>query len=89
LSLAKDGTGPLPSPGGWVGGSVRIRVRSTGKIGSETIPAYGTRCFIRAETIFARGVRRISFFPRLFLDSPMQTPYLVCVMIFDHKIRYL
>jgi hypothetical protein len=55
--------------------------------GAETGSGDGT-CFIRLKTISPWGVRRISFFSPLFLDSPNRTPYLVSVIILDHKIRY-
>ena len=46
------------------------------------------RCFILAKIATSERVRGIFFFPRLFLDSPPGTPYLVCVMNFHHKIRH-
>ena len=46
------------------------------------------RCFILVKIATSERVRGIFFFPRLFLDSPPGTPYLVCVMNFHHKIRY-
>jgi hypothetical protein len=53
----------------------------------ESPSADGT-CFIRSEPAFPPGVRGISIFSPLFLDSPKQTPYLVSVILLDHKIRY-
>jgi len=63
----------IPPPGEFKGGSSR--------------PCNGG-CFIRAETTPPGGVRKFFVFSRLFLDSPTRTPYLVCVLIIDHKIHY-
>jgi hypothetical protein len=46
------------------------------------------RGFILIKISTPERVRGIFFFPRLFLDSPPETPYLVCVMNPHHKIRY-
>ncbi len=46
------------------------------------------RRFILPQPAPSFEVRKIVFSPRLFLDSPIRTPYLVSVVNIHHKIRY-
>ena len=84
----------FPSPGGTPGLLLKNSVEKFhGASGTRGAPRprvvrENDCCFILGEAVGPKGVRRISFFPRLFLDSPTGTPYLVCVINIHHKIRY-
>ena len=82
---------PLPPPlagsGGGTGYARRVRLLRERRKGPRVVRENDC-CFILGEAIGPKGVGGISFFPRLFLDSPTGTPYLVCVINIHHKIRY-
>src|SRR3990170_5611079 len=74
---------PLPPPlagsGGGTGYARRVRLLRERRKGPRVVRENDC-CFILGEAVGPKGVGRISFFPRLFLDSPTGTPYLVCVI---------
>ena len=66
----------------------RSRSHRRGKYPGAEAAIGQDRCFILVKIAAPERVRRFFFFSRLFLDSPPETPYLVCVMNSHHKIRH-